>query len=879
MFARLGSFAVRFRWFIIAGWMVIAVALTLVAPDINKVGVSDQRAFLPSSAPSLHAHEIVAKYFPDRVSPSSALLVIDAGAGQRADQGAAAEFERTLTEWLTGPEAPEAVEQVLSPSHGDEQTRASLISEDKQVALVLVRFNAIGSEPSTVDALRLIEERLDQAPAGIQVYMTGDGPILSAYTNSSKQSVDSTTWITIVLVIVILLAIYRSPVSPLIPLLTISLAYLISRAVVAFLGAHVLTISMYTNVFLIVVLFGAGTDYCLFLISRFREEMTGTRVSGPAVRTTVRAVGEVISSSAGTVIVGLAMMATAELGLYNTSGPSIAIGVAIALLAGLTLTPALLAVLGPYAFWPRVARRLEDRGLWYVWAGKVVKRPLVAFLLPTVIMVPLAIYGAGLERDFDLLGDLSKDNEARHGFDILAKHFGPGEMQPLNVVVVDPSGYDTPSGLARLEELSQALSSVPHVERVRSFNTSLQDKEFLKVAGQLAQLSQEVRNGIAALEAGAATKDGNSANPSPLSDSSTPLASLKDSVGKLQGIYGYLIQLVTAYPEVANEAGFQQAIQAFAELEKLAKKIPSAGASDAPSNPGPQVALADLAAQAVSSLTSLADGLDQLKLVFAARPEATLLPQLYLERNEGLRLLHQAYISQDHTAARLQVVLDCGPYSPQALDAVQEIRKTLADQGLSGVVEGNSAVLLDLRDAANRDLTRAFVFVLGGVFVVLVLLVRALVAPIYLILTILFSYAATLGVVRLLFVDLMGTEGITWWVPMFMFVMLVALGMDYNIFLIGRVKEEVAAHGTTDGTRLALARTGGIITSAGIILAGTFASMISGRLLGLLQIGFAVAFGVLLDTFVVRTALVPGLTVLLRRWAWWPRRGLLPPHS
>ena len=124
------------------------------------------------------------------------------------------------------------------------------------------------------------------------------------------------------------------------------------------------------------------------------------------------------------------------------------------------------------------------------------------------------------------------------------------------------------------------------------------------------------------------------------------------------------------------------------------------------------------------------------------------------------------------------------------------------------MVEGNSAVLLDLRDASNRDMTRAIIFVLGGVFVVLVLLLRALVAPIYLILTILLSYAATLGVVRLLFVDILGAAGIVWWVPMFMFVMLVALGMDYNIFLIGRVKEEVAPHGTRAGTRLALARTG-----------------------------------------------------------------------
>ncbi len=188
----------------------------------------------------------------------------------------------------------------------------------------------------------------------------------------------------------------------------------------ALLGAHTLTISMYTNVFLIVVLFGAGTDYCLFLISRFREEMADVGAPAPAVKTTVRAVGETIASSAGTVIVGLAMMTAAELGLYNTSGPSIAIGVAIALLAGLTLTPAMLTILGDHAFWPRKARHMKEAGLWHAWAGKVVKRPIVALLVPVIVLVPLAVYGAGLARDFDLLGDLPKDDPAREGFDVLA---------------------------------------------------------------------------------------------------------------------------------------------------------------------------------------------------------------------------------------------------------------------------------------------------------------------------------------------------------------------------------------------------------------------------------------------------------------------------
>ena len=524
MFSRLGAFAVRYRWFIIAGWVAAALVLTLVAPNIDDVAVSDQRAFLPASAPSLDANETVKKYFPDRVSPSSAVLVVDAGAGKRADEGPAADFVAEITDWLNSSEAPAAVDQVWSPILGDEQTAAGLTSEDGQVALVLVRFNAIGTEPVTEEAMAEMETRIEQAPGGVQVYMTGDGPILGAYGSSSKGSVDSTTWITILLVVVILLVIYRSPVSPMIPLITIALAYLISRGIVALLGAHALTISMYTNVFLIVVLFGAGTDYCLFLISRFREEMADVSSSAPAVKTTVRSVGETIASSAGTVIVGLATMTAAELGLYNTSGPSIAIGVAIALSAGLTLTPAMLTILGDRAFWPRKARHMKEAGLWHAWAGKVVKRPIVALLVPVIVLVPLAIYGFGLDRDFDLLGDLPEDNPARAGFDVLAAHLGPGAMQPLNVVVVGPDGFDTAQGLADTEGLQSVLASLPHVTTVRSFTGSLPDQKTLSVADQLRLQAQTVREGIADLEQAVAAGDGVSLGPDSSSGQSSSSA-------------------------------------------------------------------------------------------------------------------------------------------------------------------------------------------------------------------------------------------------------------------------------------------------------------------------------------------------------------------
>ncbi len=850
MFARLGSFSVRFRWYIIAAWVVLAVILTLLAPNINDVSVTDERAFLKQDVPSLQANQLLKDYFPDLVALSSAVVVIDSGTAGGAVSGPAADLVVELTDWLTGDDAPAAVEDVWSPTHGDDLTRAGMTSDDRRVALILVRFNAIATEPITQEALADIRDRLAEPPAGVTAYLTGDGAILDAYSSASLKSMDSVTLITIILVLVILLIIYRSPVSPFIPLATIGLSYLISRGVIAYLGSGPLTISMYTNVFLIVVLFGAGTDYCLFLISRFREEMTGAVTAAPAVRTTVRAVGETIASSAGTVIVGLAMMIFAELGLYNTTGPAIAIGVAITLLAGLTLIPALLAVLGHHAFWPRKSTQVRDRGLWSRWAAKVVKHPVVALVVPVVVLVPLAWYGSGLSRDFDMLADLPKTDEARAGFDVLAEHMGAGNMRPLNVLVQDDSGFTDPAGLGRPREIWRTtLEDLENVDTVRSVIGALPDPSTLSVAAQLPRPLQTGQR-----RCGGARRTLRTAWPR------RTLPAANSSRRRCDNCSCW-VTTWQARPDLPrgrtrprlSDRRSRPIARCCAHHRRRSHSSPVRRHSR------PTWGIFDLLGTLSDGLADLAVGLEQLGDLVRG-PSRSHTPA------QRLPVLEQG------TVARLQVVLDAGPYSEEALDTVGVLLTTLDENGFNGAVEGNSAVLSDLRDISDRDMNLAMILVLGGILVVLILLLRALVAPIYLILTILLSYSATLGVVRLLFGDILNQPGITWWVPMFMFVMLVALGMDYNIFLIGRVKEEVALHGTREGTRLALARTGGIITSAGIIMAGTFASMMAGSLLGLKQIGFAVTFGVLLDTFVVRTTLVPAITVLLGRWAWWPRR-------
>jgi RND superfamily putative drug exporter len=250
-----------------------------------------------------------------------------------------------------------------------------------------------------------------------------------------------------------------------------------------------------------------------------------------------------------------------------------------------------------------------------------------------------------------------------------------------------------------------------------------------------------------------------------------------------------------------------------------------------------------------------------------------------VESVPGLRDQLGVFVSADRRTTRLLVTLEREPYASASLDAVDLIRRQArlalrgtVLQGADVLVTGPAAFFEDVRTLSRRDLPTIVTAVLLGIFVVLVLLLRSVVAPVYLILTVLLSLAATLGLTTLVFQVVLGQPGLAWWLPTFLFVMLVALGADYNIFLMSRIREEARTRTTADATARGLALTGHVITSAGLILAGTFAALLGAPLRSLQQFGFAVTVGILLDTFVVRTLLVPSIAMLLGRHNWWPSR-------
>lgn len=1094
MFDKIGQFSSRFRYPIILFWVITVVLVTLLAPNLGDVTISDQSSFLSSKAPSLKAASLEAQYFPDQASSGSAVLVLYRAGGRVYDIPQMQAYLEDLTNWLKNEADPShtVVTNVLSPV--DPSLTARLTSQDGQVVFISVGMS--GSMDSTANAkiLKAMQNRMKTTPSGTQGYVTGGFAIGSDYKSSALGSAAKTTIITVILVIAILLSIYRSPVLPFIPLATIGIAYGITRGIVAWLASSGMAISSTTDVFIVVLLFGAGTDYCLFIISRFREFMADDYNGPQAVRSTIARVGETIASSAGTVIVGTIAMSFVELKFFANSGPSMALGVLIALLAGLTLTPALLAVLGRRAFWPGKPRHASTRAIWGRLAAWVAARPWLPMVLVLVVMVPLAIYGLGHHRNFDLLADLPASDSAKAGFNLLSEHFGAGAMQPQDVIMTGLPDGRTPQGMAAVDALTRQLLEIPGVADVRSLTLpagkgSSEISNLFRVENQLTMMADGIKSltspeGEPASSAQASGQEASSSLGSgslgslvtylsDLGKAFPELASNPDyqtvisTLGQLQDNYqvilyqlpvssqlsmiagnltqavsqsggngqtsagagqvsflrDYLTGLGQALPGVTQMDGYADALSAANELESqitqlsqmmllpnqlgsIARRFeetaaqletnplalkpqegqPSIGDQMAglksyvdelgtsfpdlkatPDYASAQAAVDQMAAassgtmdiakvaQSIQTLATafrglantaadqlpqatfvpqasipgmdpaslvgdvlakLSSGLDRLgNAVKAELPSAKYMPAgispeelqtgaaglmaeastleqslrnlaaAFSQRPDGFFLptglvsgvnaasmtqMVNTYISTDGKAARLQVVLADEPYSAQAIDTVTRLRKTVETSD-HGFISGGTAVLNDLRDTMVRDTRLVMVLVLSGIAVVMLLLLRSLVAPLYLILTILLSYASTLGVTRLVFEGLLHTY-LTWFVPFFIFILLMSLGMDYNIFLMGRVKEETTNSETRLGVQRAMERTGGIITSAGIIMAGTFAAMLSSSLVGLVQLAFAITIGVLMDTFVIRTMLVPAIAMLLGRWNWWPRQ-------
>lgn len=762
------------RWVTLVVWILVAVVLNAVAPrladyyDTGGFGIGDQE--------SVRAAEVVREAFPNsRGIPAIIVVHNPAGLNER-DEAAA----KQISDWLVGGPHSEGIETVVSP-FTIPQARPQLVSADNTTMEILAVLSADISDDQRVEAVEEIRAFTDgfDGQEGRQVKVTGPAGIITDAAAIFEGTDLPLLLTTVGLVLVLLLVIYRSPILAITPLVAVGVATAVVNPLLGFAAkGGLFPVNQQAFSILTILLFGAGADYTIFLAARYREELEREPDRIVALRRAVVGVGEAITSSAGTVIAALLTLLLTTLTLYRGLGPTLALGIVIMLLAGLTFVPALLAILGRAAFWPFMPKLRETpeeteqergRGFWGRVATFVGRRPGVAVVGSTLLLGVLALGNIGTPEVYNFLTGFRKSTPSAEGYQLLADHFPPGTLAPSDVIVQLPPGSDAWAQLTAIDQVHAALVQVPNVAQVLGPTRptgapSTADLNALQA--DIAQLPPALRTAIRSGQGGppgGAAPGGTAGGPNP------------------------------------------QAIAAYA-----------AGAQ---------------------------------------------------------------YISPDGTTIRFSVTLGSDPYGVPALDTMEPLRAT-ARHAAEEAFDGGATVLLggvtptqaDTRAVDERDTKIVVPTVLVLTAIILGLLLRSVVAAIYLLLSVTLNYFASLGAASFLFYRIEGDDGIAYAIPLYAFIFLVALGADYTIFLMSRVREEVARSGTRIGTEDALRRTGGVITSAGLILAGTFLVLTTLPLRELYQLGVVVALGVLLDTFIVRGLLVPGIVILLGRWNWWPGR-------
>ena len=961
MFDRLGRLVLRLRFVFVVGWLVAAAYFGAFAPSLSQAGSADETSFLPKDAESLAARQVIAKAFPNDSAPTTALIVFSRSGGLTDADRAAIEG---LRPYFEGSGHPDAVLRYVTAENTP--SLASMFrSTDGVVELARVDMSTPSFLPRTNAAINAVRAHLADSgvlPSGLSAQVTGQAGIGRDYLQAIEDGTSRTTLVTIFLVVLVLLLIYRAPLAALAPLMTIGSAFLVSRGVLGFLAQGGWQLSSVLDSFIVVLVFGVGTDYTIFLISRFREEL-GRNGNEDAVRVTVSRIGAVITASAATVIVGLTSMLAARFGMIQTTGPALAITIFITLLAGLTLTPSLLAIFGRRLFWPlhektRTASD-EDRGFWAALARRITARPgLLAGLVLILLVIP-ALGLPMLKENFDVLNELPAGAESRQGFETLSQHLAEGQLMPLTVLIKEPgssaTAFSSRQGLTDIGALEKSIAALPNVQTVRSLVDPLGAgtvSDLLRPSVQLANTAAALRTpsstdinvqlsdaslagvqssvgyvgGLAAAFPNLSSDELEAANSDLATLSSGLVAARKqalvanqldavaaqlqaavsapassDTAAQLAALKSYLDELGAAQPAVKPLSSYQSAESAVAALAASANPIAFAqllGAvgdlstwfKDQPTQfyfaPTSVTPSADMVAaqQAMAGARARLPGeLDGLAAAFGPN-------DLYAPPD-----LLAAYVSGDGTVARLYVTTSTNPYDTKSFATVRDLRALLAtDPGHFGTVAGvagagsgtaaaapqayvggATAEFADVQDTISADFLRVAAITIIGILIVLMLLLRALVAPVYLVLTVLLSYAMSLSVSALILQHVFGQAGVNYFIPLMVFVLLVALGSDYNIFLMSRVREESSTRELRSGIRVASARTGTVITSAGLILAGTFGALVTSPLQLLFQVGLAVGLGVLIDTFVVRSLLVPAITAFIGEWAWWPfhRRG------
>lgn len=926
---RVALFAHRWSAAVILAWVAVAGLANLAVPQLEHVVASHSRPFLPAGTPTEVAAARSAEALGIAPGDNVNYVVLE------RDQPLGPSDRRFYDELVSALRADTRHVAAVTDLWASPLTAFAAQSQDRGAVDVMLQLSgALGTSAATeaVTAVRATVARLSPT-AGLNVYITGPGATLVDEFAAIDHQMLTVIVATIVVITLLLAAVYRSAVAVTVALTPVGLALAVARPLLAFLGLHdVFEVSLFSVALLGALVLGAGTDYSIFLIGRYHESRCRGIDPVTSIIAAYLGVAPVIIGSTLTIAAALSCLSLAKVGSFHSFGLPCALGVLVVMAASLTLTPALISMAGRRG-WLELARPLAT-GHWRRVGLRVARWPGPVFAASAGLVAVLAIPLIGIHTSWDQPADTPAGTESNRGYAAMDRHFPANQLFPDVVTIEADHDLRNPAGLIALERISHALMAIPMVRMVQSPSRPAgavpDEATFTYQAGAVGT---QLGNSIDALTRQSARAGDLDADLSHMSAAVTQLGTALDG-----GRAGMRDIGAGAEDLRAGMNGLQRNTDLMAKyLEPLRTVVTNT--ADCPTNPICAVAsrIVKPADDMIHSTTEVANGTTKLTAgstnaagALTAIPQTmqsmrdalthaqtsatelraaldTLTPQLH----QLIDYLHEiavdfhasaaggfylpdraladtryqqalrALMSPDGRAARLLVYGNGGEWGADGAQRARQIRDAVTEATKEGTLTPQQVLLVgvgpttrDLQTLVHHDIVLLVVATLAMVFLIVALMLHSPVAGLTVVGTVVTSYAAALGISVLIWQHLLG-HPLHWSVAPIAFIALVAVGSDYNLLLALRIRDEAKA-GLGTGIIRAFAGTGGIVTTAGIIFGTTMFALMTSTVTSITQLGSTVGIGLLLDTLIVRSFLLPALMALIGRWFWWPSR---PPQS
>jgi putative drug exporter of the RND superfamily len=919
----------RFSLLIILAWVALILLVTLAVPSLEQVGQERSVSLSPPDAPSVQAMIRMGKAFNESDSDNFAMIVLEGQ--QPLGDDAHTYYAGLVRELRDDPKHVQHVQDLW----GDRLTATGVQSPDGKAAYV--QLNLAGNRGTTlgdesVAAVRNIVER-SPPPPGIKAYVTGAAPLASDLQHSGNKSVLKITAVTVAIIFAMLLLVYRSIITVVLLLVTVGVELAAARGIVAFLGHNdVFVLSTFAINMLVFLSIAAGTDYGIFFFGRYQEARQAGEDPETAYYSTYRGVAKVVLASGLTIAGAIFCLSFTRLPSFQTLGIPCAVGMLVAVAVALTLIPAALVLGSRFGlFEPKrsfTARRWRRIGTAIVrWPA-----PILAAACGIALIGLLAL--PGYKTSYNDSQYIPKDIPANLGQAAAERHFSQTRMMPDILMIEADHDMRNPADFLVLNKLAKAIFAVPGISRVQGitrpegtpidhtsipFLLSLQSagqlqtlpfqkaqmNDLLKQADQLAgmintmqrmynlaqQLTDTTHRMVDKTHDLTATEDELRDHIADFDDFWRPirnyfywephcfniplcwsLRSIFETIdgvdavtNKMHGLVKDLDQLDALLPQLIGQ--FPRMIATMQSMRTMMLSMHSTMSG-----------LLGQMDEMNGNATAMGKAFDAAK-----NDDSFYLPPEVFQNPDFQRAMN-SFLSPDGKAARFIISHKGDPATPEGIARIGKIR-TAAEEALKGTplvnakiyLAGTASTYKDWADGSTYDLLIAGVAALCLIFMIMLIITRSFIAALVIVGTVALSLGASFGLSVLVWQYVLGIK-LHWMVLPMSVIILLAVGSDYNLLLVSRMKEEIAA-GINTGIIRAMGGTGKVVTSAGLVFAFTMASMVVSDLRIIGQIGTTIGLGLLFDTLIVRAFMTPSIAALLGRWFWWPQRVRPRPAS